>query len=77
MKKLKYQPRVISKAVQDSNIPEKDYAFINQELNRYNRLNEEIRKKIERQLIYFERKILIEYGYKKGVDEFIKKISNS
>ena len=40
-------------------------------------LNEEIRKKIERQLIYFERKILIEYGYKKGVDEFIKKISNS
>ena len=35
-----------------------------------------IYKKIKSQLIDFERKVLNDNGYKKGVDEFIKNVSN-
>ena len=37
---------MISKALEKPNISEKDYAFINKEVNRYNTLKEEVRKKI-------------------------------
>lgn len=37
---------IISKAINDSNISEKDYVFINDKLNRYHKSKECIRKRI-------------------------------
>ena len=41
---------IISKTIQEFYISEKDYAFISEEVNRYNKLKEKIRKKIKSQL---------------------------
>ena len=38
---------IISKTIQEFYISEKDYAFISEEVNRYNKLKEKIRKKIK------------------------------
>ena len=40
---------IISKTIQEFYISEKDYAFISEEGNRYNKLKEKIRKKIKSQ----------------------------
>ena len=40
---------IISKTIQEFYISEKDYAFISEEGNRYNKLKEKIRKKIKNQ----------------------------
>ena len=51
--------------------------FVNGEVNRYCKLGESIRKKLLTRLSCFERKRLIEFEPKKGVDEFSKEISNN
>ena len=40
---------IISKTIQEFYISEKDYAFISEDGNRYNKLKEKIRKKIKSQ----------------------------
>ena len=64
----------ISNAVQELNFSVKEYAFTNEVLARCDKLKEKIQKKTKSQLRGFDRKILIEYGYEKGVDEFIKTV---
>ena len=61
--------------MQECYISKKDYALINEEVDRY-KLLKKIYKKIKSQLIDFEGKVLNDNGYKKGVDEFIKNVSN-
>ena len=50
------------KAIQESNINEKGYAFIEDELNRYSKLKECIRKQIKSPLSCDKKKIFIECG---------------
>ena len=50
---------------------------MNEEVDEYNKLKDEIIKKIKSQFTDFDTKVLIDYGYEKGVDEFIENISNN
>ena len=62
--------------MQECDISGNDYVFNNEEVDTYNKLKEEIRKK-KSQLTDFERKMLIDYLYKKCINGLIKNISNS
>ena len=62
--KLNSIESIILEGIQDSNIIEKEYAFVNDKVNKYRQLEGCIIKKIRITLSYFERR-LIEYGYKK------------
>ena len=53
------------KAIQEFNISERDYAFIEDEVNRYSKLKECFRKKIKSLLSYDKRKSFIECGCQK------------
>ena len=74
--KLKSIKLINSKTIQECCIFEHCYGCINDEVNSYDKLKEEIRKKIKSRLTDFERKRLIKYRCKESVDEFIKNINN-
>ena len=67
--KLNSVKSVILKLIQECYISEKYYVFINKEVDRCNKFKEG--KKMKNQLRCFEIKMLTDYKYKNGVDEFV------
>ena len=70
--KLKSIKSIISKIMQECYIFEKGYGCINEEVSRYNKLKEKIRKKIKTRFTDFKRKRLLKYRCKKGVADYWK-----
>ena len=66
----------ISKALLECHILEKDYAFINDGVDRYNKSKEKLFKNAKSQLIDFRKKFFIDYGFNLFY-EFIENISNN
>lgn len=75
--KLKSIKLIISKTMQECYIFEKGYGCIKEEVSRYNKLKEKIRKKIKSRFTDFKRKMFLKYRCKKGVAEVIENVNNN